>query len=203
MSESPVVTAVLEALVNHIRLHPHLLAAWLKGSQARGDADRHSDIDLHLMVSPEHAAVFREAILGWLAELYPVVRFHRLHPDWYSAIFEVGPETLIGLDLFLEPGEAPRLTRGHERLLWDRKGTLKLVEDTLPEPETLRHELDVAVRYFWALFLHLPGIERGELIPAVARLSHLTGQLIIVCGLGRGTAAAGGREPRQYLVERR
>ena len=44
----------------------------------------------------------------------------------------------------------------------------------------------MAVRYFWTLFLDLPGIERGERIPAVARLSHLTGQLVIVCGLGRG-----------------
>lgn len=43
----------------------------------------------------------------------------------------------------------------------------------------------MAVRYFWTLFLDLPGIERGERIPAVARLSHLTGQLVIVCGLGR------------------
>ena len=188
MSDISVVdaAAVLQSLVTQVRRDPHLLAAWVKGSQARGDADRHSDIDLHLLVSPDQAETFRKAVQGWLAELYPVVRFHRLHPDWYSAVFQVAPGTLIGLDLFLEPREAPGLTRGHERLLWDRTASLTIREDAPPELETLRRELDVAVRYFWTLFLHLPGIERGEVIPAVARLSHLTGQLVIVCGLGRG-----------------
>ncbi len=178
---------VTEALVHHVRQHPHLKGCWLKGSQARGDADRHSDIDLHLWLEPKHADAFRLKLPGWLEELYPVVRFHLLHGGgMVGVILHTGPDQLQSLHLFIETDETYTLTEGSERLLWDRDG---VVTTLVPRPmlrEELGRELDVAARYFWSLFLDLPGIERGEVIPAVARLSHLAGQLVIVCGLGRG-----------------
>ena len=178
---------VIGALVHHVRQHPHLKGCWLKGSQARGDADRHSDIDLHLWLEPEHADAFRLELPGWLEELYPVVRFHILHGgEMVGAILQIGPDQLQGLHLFIETGDSYTLTAGSERLLWDRDGTVTTISAQSMLQEELGRELDVAACYFWSLFLDLPGIERGEIIPAVARLSHLAGQLVIVCGLGRG-----------------
>jgi predicted nucleotidyltransferase len=185
--DRPNASAVIQALVGHVRLHPQLKACWLKGSQARGDADRHSDIDLHLWLESEHADAFRDELSGWLGELYPVVRFHVLHGGaMVGAILQTGPDYLQGLHLFVETGESYSLTERAERLLWDRSGEVTVGPTQPAQPDELGRELDVAARYFWSLMLDLPGIERGEIIPAFARLSHLTGQLVIVCGLGRG-----------------
>lgn len=179
--------AVTEALVHHVRQHMYLKGCWLGGSQARGDADRHSDIDLHLWLEPEHADTFRLELPEWLEELYPVVRFHVLHGGgMVGVILRTGPDQLQSLHLFIETGDAYTLTEGSERLLWDRDGVVTTISAQPIGQEELKRELDVAARYFWSLFLDLPGIERGEIIPAVARLSHLAGQLVIVCGLGRG-----------------
>ena len=178
---------VIGALVHHVRQHPHLKGCWLGGSQARGDADRHSDIDFHLWLEPEHADAFRLELPGWLEKLYPVVRFHVLHGGgMVGAILQTGPDQLQGLHLFIETDETYTLTEGSERLLWDRDGVVTTLAAQPILREELGRELDVAACYFWSLFLDLPGIERGEIIPAVARLSHLAGQLVIVCGLGRG-----------------
>ena len=178
---------VIGALVHHVRQHPHLKGCWLGGSQARGDADRHSDIDLHLWLEPEHADAFRLQLSEWLEKLYPVVRFHILHGGgMVGAILQTGPDQLQSLHLFIETGKSYAVTEGSERLLWDRDGVVTTIPAQPILQEELGRELDVAARYFWSLFLDLPGIERGETIPAVARLSHLAGQLVFVCGLGRG-----------------
>src|SRR4051812_44547370 len=44
---------VLNRVVEVLRSNPRILAAWLTGSQARGTADRYSDVDLWLIVRPE------------------------------------------------------------------------------------------------------------------------------------------------------
>lgn len=195
--------AIIEALSQHAYRHPRLKAAWLKGSQARGDADRHSDIDLQLWVEPEHAEAFRQQLSGWLAELYPVVRLHILFGgSMVGSILQTGPNTLTLLHLFIETGESYTVTRGQQHLLWDRTGTV-LVQDEQPiSAEELRKELDVAVRYFWTLFAELPNIERGEFISAIARLSHLTGQLVMVCGLSRGVPRRIGENRGNILLNR-
>ena len=195
---------VTEALVHHARQHPHLKGCWLKGSQARGDADRHSDIDLHLWLEPEHADTFRLELSGWLEELYPVVRFHVLHGGgMVGVVLHIGPDQLQSLHLFLETDESYTLTEGSERLLWDRDGVVASISAHPVLPEELGRELDVAARYFWSLFLDLPGIERGEIIPAVARLSHLAGQLVTVCGLGRGKSRRVGENRGNELLSGR
>jgi len=194
------VSPMLQALTRHVAQHPHLKAAWLKGSQARGDADRHSDIDLCLWLAPEHAETFRAELEPWLAQLYPVVRFHILFDAMVSALLQLVPDELLALHLFLDTGDAPNLEPGHHRLLWDRDDVVTFKADEVVSLEVMREELDVALRYFWTLFLSLPGIERGELISAVARLSHLTGQLVIVCGLGRGRPRRIGEDRGNVLL---
>ena len=182
----PDASTVIQVLSSHSRHHPHLKAAWLKGSQARGDADCHSDIDLCLWLAPEHADAFRAELESWLSELYPVIRFHVIFGSMVAAIIQLAPDELIALHLFIETGDVPALEPGHRRLLWDQGGTLTFKADATVSTEIMQRELDVALRYFWTLFLSLPSIERGELISAAARLGYLSAQLVIVCGLGRG-----------------
>ncbi len=51
-------------------------AAWLAGSFGRGNADRYSDIDLHLLLADVEA--FRSGAREWLASLRPLVLYKLL-----------------------------------------------------------------------------------------------------------------------------
>lgn len=179
--------SVIDALTARIKTTPQLRGAWLKGSQVRGDADRHSDIDLHLWIEAAERDVFVNSLEAWLAELYPIVRYHLLHGGRMAgALLQLEPNALIGVGLFLESGDVYTLTPGHERVLYDRDSALTFKPDDLVPLEVLRRDFDIAVRYFWTLYFSLPSVERGEFIASSAWLNYLAAQLVLVCGLGRG-----------------
>lgn len=194
---------VLDALIRHAQSHPHLTACWLKGSQARGDADAYSDIDLHLLVTEEHVEAFRYHLAEWLSELYPVVRFHILFGGYMvGTILQTAPEEITLVDLFLETDPAPQLWAGQHRLLWDRTGTLALNPEHVPALSDLQQEFRVAVEYFWTLYHTVTKVGRGELIASVGLMTYLAEQLAIVCGLGRGiTRQVGGGHLNSLLTE--
>ena len=46
---------------------PSILAAWLEGSLGRGNADRYSDIDLHVLLTDDNLERFAAEAEQWLA----------------------------------------------------------------------------------------------------------------------------------------
>ena len=186
---------VIHQLEQALEQDPRIKAAWLKGSFGRGDADRHSDIDLTVWLAPDDADVFRKELETWLATLRPVLLYHELFGGSMMVCLLQGDDAqVVALDLFVETADEVQVTKGKTRVLLNR-GQLTQVSSTPPEPASLQQDLDVEIRYFWRLFAMLPSIERDELIPAALRLSQEVAQVVNVCSLGRG-------RPRDIGVKR-
>ncbi len=68
----------LKLLKTQIANDGRILAAWLEGSLGRGNADRYSDIDLHLLLADGSLDSFRAAAEQWLAAIRPLVLFNTM-----------------------------------------------------------------------------------------------------------------------------
>lgn len=180
--------SIIRELERVLKQDQRVKAAWLKGSFGRvTDADRHSDIDLHVWLTPENAATFRQGLEAWLATLRPVLLYHELSGGHMVVSLLQGDDAqVVALDVFIETADEMQIVEGKTRVLLDRDGRLVQNPSVLPDNASLQHDLDVEVRYFWRLFAMLPSIEREELIPAVLRLSQEVEQVVKVCTLGRG-----------------
>ncbi len=192
---------IIHLLEQALEQDPRLKAAWLKGSFGRGDADRHSDIDLTVWLAPDDADAFRKELGGWLATLRPVLLYHELFGGSMTVgLLQGDGAQVVALDLFVETADEVQVTKGKTRVLLNR-GQLTQVSPTPPEPASLQRDLDVEIRYFWRLFAMLPSIERDELIPAALRLSQEVAQVVNVCSLGRGRPRDVGEKRANELLE--
>lgn len=194
---------IIRSLEQTLRRDNRVKAAWLTGSLGRGGAaDRHSDIDLHVWLSPDDAPAFRQGLEAWLKAIRPVLLYHELFGGHMVVSLLQGEDAqVVALDVFIETDEEVRVTAGKSRILVNREGTLEQVPFAPPNAASLRHNLDVEVRYFWRLFAMLPSIERGELIPAVMRLNQGVAQVVNVCSLGRGRPRDVGEKRANELLE--
>lgn len=169
-------SALLDEIVAWAERRDDIRVVLLTGSHARGEADRHSDLDVELFTTrPEHYAG-RE----WMAEIRPV---------WAQLGFEPGPDrpTRNRLTIFAggekvdflvyelawlrESADRGRLDALHERgyrVLLDRDGLaarlpLPSGRPPLPPPPT-PDELLAVVEEFWFEAWHIPKyLDRGEL----------------------------------------
>ena len=180
--------SIIYSLEHALEQDHRVKAVWLKGSFGRAtDTDRHSDIDLHIWLAPEDAVAFRQGLEALLATVQPVLLYHELFGGhMIVSLLQGDNEQVIALDVFIETADEMQIMQGKTRVLLDRKGQLVQIPFTPPDNASLQRDLDVEVRYFWRLFAMLPSIERGELIPAVLRLSQEVEQVAKVCSLGRG-----------------
>ena len=177
-------------------------AAWLTGSFGRGaDADRHSDIDLHVWLGPDDAPGFRQELHEWLAALQPIL-FHELFGGTMVVSLLQGDDAqVVALDVFIETAAEMQITQGQTRVLLDRDVELEQVPSTPPEQASLQRDFGVEVSYFWRLFAMLPSLERDERIPAVLRLNQEVAQVVNVCSLGRGRPRDVGEKRTNELLE--
>lgn len=194
---------IIRSLEQALEKDDRVKAAWLKGSFARaGDADRHSDIDLHVWLEPDDASVFRKGLTSWLATIRPVLLYHELFGgNMVVSLLQGENAQVIALDVFIDTDKQIQVTQGKDHILLNRDGQLQQVPFVPPEIATLHRDLDVEVRYFWRLFAMLPSIERDELIPAVLRLSQEVEQVIKVCSLGRGRPRDIGEKRANELLD--
>ena len=70
--------AYLELFTARADADPHILAAWLGGSFGRGEADRFSDLDLHVLLDADAAEAWKAGVETWLNSLRPLVLFRWL-----------------------------------------------------------------------------------------------------------------------------
>ena len=148
---------------------PQIRAAWLGGSLGRGQGDRFSDVDLHLLlVDP---TLFRSTAYSWLETFAPLVLF-----KWMFEGQMIHALTAAGLrvDLWLHDQPLP-LVEGTVAVLWDRDGSLTIVADEpprAPDPAALRAGLLAQIEEFWRCIALLPAvIGRNESLVAFGGLN--------------------------------
>ena len=158
-------------------------AAWLAGSFGRGNADRYSDIDLHLLLADVDA--FRAGAREWLGSLRSLVLYKLLFDgQMINALTDEG----LRIDIWLH-ADAPPLDPAAVDVLLDRNGILRLEAPPAapPNPAQVADSLLAQIEEFWRCVSLLPTvIGRHELLVSFMGLYVELGLVtdILVAGYG-------------------
>src|SRR4051812_10015419 len=107
--------AYIQALTSQIETDGHIQAAWLEGSFGRGNNDRYSDLDVHLLLDASDVHDFKADLGIWLSRIRPLVLFNLLFNDTMAnALTEDG----LRLDVWLHSGPSVSLDPAKTRLLF-------------------------------------------------------------------------------------
>jgi len=140
---------------------PDVLAAWLAGSFGRNQADRYSDIDLHLLLADVDA--FRSGARTWLEAVRPLVLYKLLFDgQMINALTDAG----LRIDIWLHD-TPPALDPAAVKVLLDRNNALHLASSpvTAPDSAQLSANLLAQIEEFWRCVALLPPvIGRRELL---------------------------------------
>lgn len=149
----------LSRLKAAIEDEPRILAGWLEGSLGRGNADRYSDIDLHLLLRDDGLKSLSAEAEQWLATIRPLVLF--------SLMFDgkmINALTVDGLrvDIWLHAAEVPTVDPAHAQVFYDPDQRIR------SEPkEQMVNTTDLLprIREFWRCISLTPAVAgRQELI---------------------------------------
>ncbi len=156
----------LARLQKQIENDSRIMAAWLEGSFGRGNPDRYSDIDLHLLLTDGDLNSFRAGAEQWLATFQPLVLFNTMFDGkMINALNADG----LRLDIWLQTAESVTVDPVRVRVLHDPDRRLHF-EPAQQVAET--GELLQRIREFWRCIALLPTvIGRGELLSGFIGLS--------------------------------
>jgi hypothetical protein len=178
----------IDRLAAKARADGRVLAAWLEGSFGRGNADRYSDVDLHLLLDEGEVASFRAGAEGWLASIQPLVL--------YTLMFEgrmVNALTSGGLrlDVWLHVGDTAEVTQGKALVLVDKGQRLALTGGSaVPQAAAggaVAQLLDPQIKEFWRCCSLIPaGTGRRELIVGFGGLNVQANNIVTICLVGLG-----------------
>jgi len=119
----------LHTLTAKIEADERIKAAWLEGSFGRGNADRYSDLDIHLLLAQDHVEAFRANTETWLLTIKPLVLFNILFDGMLAnALTEDG----LRLDLVLHGGDTITLAADNVRVLVDQAHCIHLEQIAPP-----------------------------------------------------------------------
>jgi hypothetical protein len=158
--------AYLTALTPKLQAEESIRAAWLEGSFGRGQADRYSDLDIHLLLTPEGGERFRAGAEAWLNEIRPLVL--------YKLMFDgrmINALTVDGLrlDIWMYNDERKAIDPAKSRVLFAQPDALSF-DATTPahDPAAVAARLEGLIQEFWRCISLLPaGVGRRELIIGV------------------------------------
>lgn len=154
---------LLDLLQNAVNTDSRIGAAWLEGSFGRGNADRYSDIDLHLLLDESVIDSFRAGAEGWLAALRPLALYRLMFGgSMINALTRDG----LRLDIWLHAGKTREIDERKAKVLVDREGALQQGKrPDAPKPEALAAQLEQQIREFWRCIALMPSVlGRGELL---------------------------------------
>ena len=164
-------------------------AAWLGGSFGRGNADRYSDIDLHVL--PADVDAFRAGAREWLGSLRPLVLYKLLFDGrMVNALTDEG----LRIDIWLH-ADAPPLDPAAVDVLLDREGVLRLDAPPAPPPDAVQvaNSLLAQIEEFWRCVSLLPTvIGRDELLVSFMGLYVELGIVTDILMAGYGVQRARG-----------
>jgi hypothetical protein len=171
----------LSRLQATIQDDPRILAGWLEGSLGRGNADRYSDIDLHLLLTDDGLKSFSAEAEQWLAAIRPLVLF--------SLMFDgkmINALTVDGLrvDIWMHAAEVPTVNPAHAQVFYDPDQRIRSEhkEQTVDTSDLLPR-----IREFWRCISLTPAVVgRQELIVGIQGLGIETILLsdILLSGYG-------------------
>ena len=189
----------LEMLLIRAGSTPGIHAVWLEGSFGRGDADRYSDLDIHLLVAGERWADFQRSAAQWLAAVAPLAL---CTPMFDGRMLNALTDDGLRVDLWLHDGEGISLEPAKVQVVLDVAGCVTL--DKPPartDPAAEAAHLERQIKEFWRCISLLPSvIGRDELVVAMmglgVEISLLTD--ILIRGYG-GERDAGVKKLNGYL----
>jgi predicted nucleotidyltransferase len=179
--------AVLDRFVEACSADDRIVAAFLAGSAARGEADEHSDLDLCAVVSDgafDEVVANREALIARLGDALFLEDFG--NDALVFAILADGTDIELHI---VRRGELDRVGAGPNRVLIDDHGVLAGVTFPWPEPDlpALIEELRNVVMWFWHDLSHFAAaIDRGQLWWAAGQLEQLRGHCVRLARVEQG-----------------
>ena len=196
-----VLQAALEQLTILLQSDPRIRAAWLAGSLGRGDADRYSDIDLHVVLAEADLAAFQAGVEEWLGAWRPLVLCNLLFDGkMVNALTADG----VRIDLWPHTEERISLQPGKGRVLHDPAGLIHFdLAPVAPDERAIAAGLEAQIKEFWRCIALTPVVlGRDEKIVAVQGLSVEVGLLtnILIAG-GRIERDAGVKKLNRFLPE--
>jgi len=107
-----------------LKADERVIACWLEGSFARGNADAWSDVDMHVVVADDDAASFLTGRKEVVERIAPVLTLDDAPLPWGAHLIVVALKGPARLDLYIEResrlNDALRFETA--RILFDRKG---------------------------------------------------------------------------------
>jgi hypothetical protein len=148
--------AYLTHLTTKVQSDARLTAAWVEGSFGRGNPDRYSDLDIHLLLQPHDLPSFRDEVEVWLASIRPVPLCTLMFEGrMVNALTDHG----LRLDLWLHTGDTIRLNRQKAVLLVDKAQHTSYEEVTHPaDTNAAIQTLEQQTKEFWRCISLLPSV---------------------------------------------
>lgn len=163
---TPMQGEYLQTLTQKLQAEAAIRAAWLEGSFGRGQADRYSDLDIHLLLMPEQVERFRTGAEAWLNEIRPLVL--------YKLMFDgrmINALTVDGLrlDIWLHNDASKSIDPAKARVLLAQPDALSFdAAAPAADPAAVAARLEGLIQEFWRCISLLPaGVGRSELIIGV------------------------------------
>lgn len=177
--------AYLDALKPKLVADQRIRAAWLEGSFGRGNADRYSDIDLHLLLAPEHWQAFQADVQNWLSALRPLVLFNLLFEGKMVNALTVDG---LRLDVWLHAGDTMAVNPAKAQVLTQQGNCLSFDKTEPPkDPAVVAQMLERLIKEFWRCISLTPAVVgRQELLVGLVGLGIETNLLteILINGYG-------------------
>ncbi|WP_415786201.1 nucleotidyltransferase domain-containing protein [Deinococcus saxicola] len=178
--------AFLGALTDSAQRDSHLLAVWLEGSLGRGNADRYSDVDIHVLLPENELAAFRAQAESWLGKIRPLVLFNILFGgQMINAVTTDG----LRLDLWPHGGEHFEVDPQVVQVLFEQPGALQAKAGvTTADREAAAQRLLGLIREFWRCITLLPAVlGRRERLVALQGLTVELGLVTEILVIASGT----------------
>lgn len=180
----------IAALKTKLAADERIKAAWLEGSFGRGNADRYSDLDIHVLLAEAVLPDFKAQVEAWLTEIQPMVLFNLLFDGkMVNALTQDG----LRLDMWLHGSETMAVDPAKALVLHTTPGSLTFDKTVPPQdPSAIARGLERVIKEFWRCISLTPAVTgRAELIIGVmglgVEINLLTELLLTGYGIVRDT----------------
>lgn len=163
MSDTTLQQQYLATFAAKLETDRRVRAMWLEGSFGRGNADRYSDLDIHLLLADEALDGFRAAAQTILASVRPLVLFNLMFEGRMVNALTVDG---LRLDVWLHTGPSKAVDPAKAQVLFTQPGALAF-ESAAPAANaaTTAAHLERQIKEFWRCIALTPAVaSRAELI---------------------------------------
>lgn len=179
-------TAVLDRFVGACAGDPRIVAGFLGGSHARGEADEHSDLDLCVIATDDAYEAVRSERAAFVQKLGRPLFLEDFGGDVLFVILDDGTELELSVG---RSGGLDELEAGPHRVLFDREGLLDGVTfaQGSTDPDARIAVLRRSFSWFWHELGHfITAAGRDQLWWAAGQLEALRGHAVNLARIEQG-----------------